>query len=293
MTLMQAQVFLAVVETGTFTKAGERLNLSQSGVSHTISGLETELGIQLLVRNRHGIKLTQAGERILAHVREMVNRAEQIRQIAADTIGMSIGTIRIGSFPSASAKLLPGIIRSFQEQFPQIELVFCEGTYGQIVQWLHVGEVDAAFVTLPTPGFDSIALIEDPLVAVLPHDHSLVGKNVVTHEEIAAEPFILPLAGCEKLVLESFQRAGATPQIRFEVADNPTILAMVKEGLGLSIVPRLTLPTSLDRVVAVPLAMEAARSIGLAVPVLDDAAPAVKAFRQSALEWVGQYRERL
>ncbi|MGE5702579.1 MAG: LysR family transcriptional regulator [Clostridia bacterium] len=289
MTVMQAQVFLAVVDTGSFTKAGERLNLSQSGVSHTISGLEAELGIQLLVRNRQGIRLTEAGERILMHAREIINRVEQIRQIAADTLGMAVGTIRIGSFPSVSARVLPGVIRSFQTKFPHIELVFCEGSYGQITQWLQTGEVDVGFVILPAAGLDATPLIDDQLLAVVEEKHPLSRQKSVSVEQLAEEPFILPLSGCERLVQEAFRQSGLSPQIRFEIADNPTILAMVNEGLGVSIVPQLTLPKHAEHVKVLPLQQKVGRTIGLAVSPLMDAAPAVRAFMQTAEQWVKEH----
>lgn len=286
MTLFQLQVFLAVVENGSFTKAGELLNISQSGVSHTISGLETELGVSLLTRNRKGISLTESGEQILPHIREIINQTEQIKQLAAAAKGLQIGTLRIGSFPSVSAKLLPTIIQSFRQRYPGIELVLFEGTYEEISGWIMAGAVDIGFLTCPCEGLETVSLVTDELVALLPAGHPLTNQPQLTLEQLASEPFIMPKAGCEQLLKAAFHAAKITPDIQFEVADNATILSMVQSGIGISIVPRLILPDESTRLGIVPLANPLHREIGLAFRSLDSAAPATLAFIRAAQDSV-------
>ncbi|KUP25372.1 hypothetical protein AWJ19_17455 [Paenibacillus sp. DMB5] len=121
MAIFQYKVFLTVVESGSFTKAGEKLGLSQSGVSHNISTLETELGIVLLRRNRNGISLTDAGERVIPHIRQIIHHAKLLEQEAALIQGIEVGTIKIGTFPSFSSKFLPGLIHIFIKRFPGIQ----------------------------------------------------------------------------------------------------------------------------------------------------------------------------
>lgn len=96
----QYKVFLTVVECGSFTKAGEKLGLTQSGVSHNIAKLESELGIVLLRRNRNGLLLTDAGERVMPHIRQIMHQAALLEQEAALIQGMEVGSIKIGTFPS-------------------------------------------------------------------------------------------------------------------------------------------------------------------------------------------------
>ena len=116
--IFQYEVFLAVVDNGSFTKAGEKLGLSQSGVSHNISTLEMEIGLVLLHRNRNGISLTDAGARIISHIRQIVRHANLLKQEAALIKGIEIGSIKIGSFPSFSSKFLPSIISTYVRLYP-------------------------------------------------------------------------------------------------------------------------------------------------------------------------------
>lgn len=285
MTLLQLEVLLAVVETGSFTKAAEALNLSQSGVSHTIAGLEAELGIALLTRNRNGIKLTEAGEQILIHAREIWNRSEQIKQVAAAAKGLQIGTIRVGSFPSASAKLLPGMIRSFRNRYPGIELVLLEGSYEEIKAWIAAGAIDVGFLPSPSEGIETVPLIRDELVVILPASNRLNAADSLSIEQIADEPFVMPKAGCEALVEEAFRGKQLVPNTEFEVVENSTILSMVQAGLGISVVPRLVLPDTLDGIAVISLSPPLFRQSGIGARSLTSASPAVLAFLQEAQSW--------
>ncbi len=104
MTITQYMVFAKAMETGSFTKAAQALNMTQPAVSHAISGLESDLGVSLIVRDRRkGIVLTDVGQRVLVQIREILQRIENIEQIAAAEKGLEVGTIRIGTFPSATA----------------------------------------------------------------------------------------------------------------------------------------------------------------------------------------------
>ncbi|MEY2194244.1 LysR family transcriptional regulator [Neobacillus sp. BF23-41] len=278
MSLFQFEVFLKVVDTGNFTKAGENLGLTQSGVSHNISALESELGIILLNRGRNGVSLTDAGKRIIGHMRNIVSESEQIKQKTAAILGIEMGKIKIGSFPSTSAKLLPGIISYFKSRYEGIELELYEGSYDEITEWVENGVIDIGFVSLPVKRLETIPLLKDKLVVLLPSDHPFREHRSLTIEQLSQEPFIMPKAGCEVLVKKRFQSNGLQPNIHFEVEDNQTIISMVQEGLGLTVIPQLTLPNWLTQVSTVELVPETYRTIGLAVKSRKDCTPAVKEF---------------
>ncbi len=123
MTFTQLEIFSKVVEMGNFTKAAEALNMTQSAVSHAIAGLETELGVVLLIRDRKlGIIVSNFGGRVLEPIRGILNRVAYIEQEAAAEKGIESGTIRVGSFPSAAARLLPKIIGTFEKLHPNIHI---------------------------------------------------------------------------------------------------------------------------------------------------------------------------
>lgn len=286
MTLFQYKVFVKVVDTGNFTKAGEIVGLTQSGVSHNISALESEIGITLLNRGRNGVSLTDAGKLIIGHMRTILLESEQIKQKTASILGIEIGKIQIGSFPSASTKLLPGIISYFKSRYKGIDLELYEGSYSEITEWIEKGIIDIGFVSLPIKGLETIPLLNDRLVVLLPEGHSLNENTSINIEQLSLEPFIMPKEGCELLLKERFHTFSVKPTIQFEVEDNQTIISMVQEGLGLTVIPQLTLPNWLTQVSIADLIPETYRQIGLAVKSIKNSTPAVKEFIHASQKFV-------
>lgn len=136
MSFVRFDIIAKVVELGSFTAAAEALNMTQSAVSHAVASLETEWDVSLFIRDRKkGIMLTDIGQTLLPHIREVLNRVEKIRQEIALTKNIETGLIRIGTFASASACLLPKLLVSYQKKHPKIEFKFYEGTYEEILEW--------------------------------------------------------------------------------------------------------------------------------------------------------------
>ncbi|MED4585463.1 LysR family transcriptional regulator [Brevibacillus choshinensis] len=286
MTLFQIEVLVAVANRGNFTRAGEDIGLSQSGVSHTIGSLEKELGISLFVRNRNGVQLTAAGEEVVASARIILQQSSRIKQIASESVGLLHTTIRIGSFPSATEHLVLPLIRALNGLYPQLETRLFEGTYPEIKEWLRTGVVDVGFTVLPEADLDGILLVKDPLKAVVTVNHPLAKEVSLTFEQLATEPFIMPMAGCELLLYDEFGKRNLKPQIKYEVVDNATILAMAEAGIGVTVVPELTLPTNLPQVKVIELAPPVYRQIGLVVRSLEDCSPAILAFLREAQRYL-------
>jgi DNA-binding transcriptional LysR family regulator len=286
MTLYQLEVLLAVVKTGSFTKAGELLLASQSGVSHTIADLEKELGVLLFSRNRTGVKLTETGERIVTHALEIFNQTEQINQVAAVAKGIQSGTIRIGSFPSFSTNVIPGIFQAFRNHYPNVELLLFEGSYAEIEAWIKAGAVDLGFLSNPCDGVEIKQLVRDPLVAVLPATHSLGRHDILSIEQLEHQPFLLLKSGCEHLVISAFQEKALCLNTQFEVADNATIISMVEAGIGVTIVPSMILPVNPVNVVVKQLNPPIFREVGWAVLSQQIVSPIVGAFIKETQSWL-------
>lgn len=278
MNLSHIRILVAVVETGSFTKAAEMLDITQSGVSHAISSLESKLGISLLVRERNGITLTESGERILCHCREILYRVNCISEEAQKFSNMEKGKIRIGSFPSASSRLLPKILASFHRKHPNVEIVLFEGTDQEVLEWLHSSTIDIAFTTSQEDGFEVIPVSRDPFYAVLPPEHHLSVSKFLEISKVKNESFIMPKGGCQPLIIEAFTRMGISPNIQYEVQDMNTVLSMVQERLGWTIVPEKILPDTLTGVSPIPLHPPIWREIGLAVLSSKESSDTVKSF---------------
>lgn len=279
MTISQLGVFVKVVDMGSFTKAAEALNMTQSAVSHAIAGLEAELGVVLLIRNRRqGIILSDFGRRVLEPIRGILNGVAHIEQEAAAEKGLESGTIRVGSFPSAAARLLPKIMGTFEKLHPNIDIVLFEGTDQEVAEWLHSRVIDVGFVAQSAPGNDMIPLTKDKMVAVLPKDHVLGGSQILSVSALVDHPFIMSSGGCEPLIMELFSRSQCSPSVKFEVRDTATILNMVQEGLGITIVPEMALPDRTPNVIVKDLQPSMCRYLGLRCPFINEATPAVLSF---------------
>jgi DNA-binding transcriptional LysR family regulator len=286
MTLVQLQALVAIVEAGGFTEAAAVLGTTQSAVSHALAALEQELGVALLERGRKGTRLTAVGERVLAHARVAVAEAEAARQAAAEACGLGSGRLRVGSFPSVSARILPGVLRAFRARYPRVVVAIFEGTDDEVRDWIEERVVDIGLVSAPHHALALTPLLDDPFVAVTAPDDPLARQAAVSPADLVGEPFILSKAGCEPLIRHYFTRAGHSLSPAYAVRDVPTILAMVREGLGVTIVPRLALPAPLDGLLALPLDPPLVRSLALAAAADVPAAPAAQAFTAEALAWL-------
>ena len=285
LTLQQLRVLAAVVDSGSFTGAAKTLRMTQPGVSHTISGLEAALGVALLERDRWGVRTTEVGGEVVFYAREVLGLVERVGLAASGTKELEHGTLRVGSFPSAAGRLLPAIVGSFGRRYPGVEVILAEGNDGQVREWVRSRTVDVGFVTLPAEGLETVPVAEDEMLAVVPDGHPLSEEGAVEVERLAAEPFVMSKGGCGPLILAAFRSAGRAPDVRFEVRETGTILAMVGEGLGVSVVPELALPEAsrdLRRVRALPLDPPVRRRLALAVRSLESASPAAAAFVEQA-----------
>ena len=284
MTLTQLEIFSLVAELRGFTLAAHRLGVSQSAVSHAIKSLEQELGVDLFRRHQAQVELSDIGQQLLLRARAMLGLAATLEQEAADARGMKRGTLRIGSFgPTASMRLLPEILQGYRLQHPGIEVHIDEGPDRQVLQWLEQRRIDLGFVVLPQERFDTFALAEDQLVALLPSQHPLAAKSTLTLKALCDDPFVLTEAGSAELVSRLFANAGLTPKVRYRCSQLLSTLETVSRGDALSIVAQLSLPPSPDpRYVTRELLPAARRNVGIAVLDQRQASPATLAFIQHA-----------
>ncbi|NMD71748.1 LysR family transcriptional regulator [Bacillus sp. DNRA2] len=277
MTLFQLEVFLKVVEAGSFTKAGEQIGLSQSAVSQAIAALESSLNVKLLNRHKNGVSLTKIGERISILIRDLITIKTKIVNEAAGISEIELGTLKIGSISSMTAKLLPGMISTFQKRFPGVEVILYEGSYAEVVNWIKIGIIDVGVVTETKHEFDFIPLLQDKMVVFVPERHPLNQQSTIRLQDIANEPFIMPKE-CSHLLQNIFKQQGVTPSVQFEVSDVATIIAMVQEGVGNTILPEMSIPATLSKVNASYLSPQVYHNLGLELRSSKDISPVSSAF---------------
>ncbi|MBJ9987530.1 LysR family transcriptional regulator [Paenibacillus sp. S28] len=291
MTLAKYEILGKVVETENLTKAADQLSLTQSAVSRAIISLELELGIQLLTRGRSSVRLSHDGERLWKYMKEMLQLQENMLQEVDQIKGLVRGTVTIGTFTSVSIHWLPDILQRFQQKYPQIKIRLLDGHYQDIERWIADGTADFGFVNMPSShGLETTMLIQDRMVCVMPADHKHNVKSTISLEDIADEPFIMPAKGCDTDVRAWFDGQAAVPRMRFELEDDHAIMAMVRSGLGISILPETILASAPSGLVARPIAPEASRSIALAAVSFKKCSPAAARAISCIVEMMGEQK---
>jgi DNA-binding transcriptional LysR family regulator len=287
MNFSQLQSFVALTEVGSFTEAAYSINLTQSAVSHALSALESELGVTLLERNRKGVvALTPVGQRIIPHARALLASASAIEQEAKAAHGLSVGKLRLGSMESiVSPDLLASMLTRFRTAYPDIEVVLFEGAMHQVGEWIENSVIDVGFVVLPACGIEPTLITTDEVCVLIPLGHRLHTRAAVTPEDLREEGFIMEKTQCTLrfMKMAGFEPGKAKPYIRYQASDNATILAMVREGLGITLMPRKVLPQKLEGMVALSFDPPQHLQIGLATRLQSTPSPGVRLFIQMAL----------
>ena len=283
------ETFLRTVEYGSLTVAAENLGCTQSAVSHSIASLEAELGFPLITRNRSGVKLTDEGALLLPAIRSLLAGAERLEQTASSIRGLHAGTVRIGAFTSVAVHWLPSVLKRFQQDYPNVEFRLLNGDYHDVNQWVQDGSVDIGFVSMPSDlDCECIALMEDRLLAIVPEDSRFASYPKFPLLECETEPFISLLESSDHDARKALDAAGVHPNVRFYTKDDYAIIAMVEQGLGISIMPELLLKGRHDRLCVLPLQPEAMRTIGLAIA---SKGPAALKFAEYVIDFVKNEKE--
>lgn len=279
MSIQKYRAFITTVEYGSFTKAAQLLDYTQSGISHMISDLETEWGVALLERDRSGVRITSDGLKLLPYIKRTCEANDQLRIMIDELQGLKSGLIRIGTFSSVATHWLPNMIKTFQAEYPNIEFELLLGDYTEIENWIHEGRVDFGFLRLPIKSkLESIFLEQDRLLVILPENHPLAGCERFPLTGLLQDPFMILEKGAKNEIAEIFERHKMIPNIRFTTWDDYAIMAMVEKGLGISILPELILQRVPYKIVAKELEVPAYRKIGIALRDLKSASLAVKRF---------------
>lgn len=284
MTFAQLRALHAVALTGSVTRAAEQLLMTQPAVSHAIRGLERELGVSLLVRRADGVALTSVGAAVAERASIILAQLEGLRADAAAAAEQQSTTLRIGVLPSANARLMPSLLREFGAAHPDVRVRVLEGSDPEVLDWLRTGAVDVAVVAESFDDLLATPLAVDDLLAVLPIDHPLAAREAITIAELAREPFIMPAGGCEPIISGLARAAGVRLRRHYEVRDTSSITAMVRERLGVTVMPELSIPDDRSGLRVLPLDPPARRQLSLAV--LHDAEPLPAALALTSLSQV-------
>jgi DNA-binding transcriptional LysR family regulator len=244
MDLRQLEHFVTVAAEQSFTRAAQRLNIVQSGLSASIRTLEEELGAALLLRTTRRVDLTATGCAFLVEARRVLSAADEARQVVAQMTGLQRGTLSIGAIPSLAPLIdIAELLGRFREAHPSIEIRLTCGGSSPLIDGVRTGEFDLAFtqfVGRTPPGIKAWMLACEPLVVVCAPGHTLAGRRNVTLGDLVTETFVDLRRdwGTRQLIDQSFSENRLTRKIGFEVNDPATQLDLVAHGLGIALVPK-------------------------------------------------------
>jgi molybdate transport repressor ModE-like protein len=278
----------AISATGSFGRAAERLGYTQSAISQQIAALERIVGEKLVERpgGPRPVSLTEAGRLLLRHADSIMARLQAAHADLQALQAGEAGTLRVGTFQSAGARVLPEIMRRFTAQWPQIEVMLEEHDDEEIAAALERGELDVGFVLLPIGDapLETVELLLDPYVLVVAAGSPLA-QGPPSLREVARQPLVgFRSGGTTDPIEAAFRAKRLEPRWAFRSNDNQTVQGLVAAGMGCAIVPLLTVDVGDPRIVAVDL--EGAvqpRVVGIGRHRDRYASPAARAFIDTAL----------
>ncbi|MGH3017892.1 MAG: LysR family transcriptional regulator [Gaiellaceae bacterium] len=280
----------AVAEEGSFGRAAQSLGYTQSAISQQIAALERIVGQQLIDRpgGPRPVTLTGAGSLLLAHARGINARlAAAQADLDAFSSGDS-GPLRIGTYQSVGARVLPTLLRDFRAEWPKVDVRLVESADDlELLELVERGEIDVSFCVFPLePGpFESIGLMRDPYVLVVPAGSPLVDREKTpTLREILELPLIsYRTCRTTQRVEERLRLAGREPNVVFRSDDNGTLQALVAAGVGVALVPQLTVDPADKAIAVIELGDRVPpRIIGVAWHADRQLTPAAQMFIQAA-----------
>ncbi len=240
MELRQLEYFVAVAEEASFTRAAERVHISQSGVSAQIRQLERELGAELIDRTGRTATLTTAGEAALEHARAVLASASAVQQAVGEVTDLIRGRLVVGMVTACTVTPLFETLSAFHRAHPGVELTLLEDSSDQLIDRVRAGVVDMALVgtaDATPPGLEALPIVSERLVAAVPADHPLGHLPHVTLADVGAYPIVCMPAGTG--IRTVFDRAcaarGLQPTVALQASAPDAVADLAIRGLGVAI----------------------------------------------------------
>jgi DNA-binding transcriptional LysR family regulator len=243
------RVLREVAYRGSLSAAAEALSYTQSAISQQIATLEAETGMALLERHHRGVTLTAAGQTLVGHAEGILARLDAAEASLAAIAGLRGGRLRMASFPTAGATLMPLAIATFRASYPDVEVTLVEGEPEEIAPRLRAAELDLALLfefagqsTLEGE-LTRVELLSDPMYLALPREHTLAAREQIRLQDMAGDAWVQTSreSPCARHVVRSCHSAGFEPNVSFESDDYQTVQGLVAAGVGVALIPELAL----------------------------------------------------
>jgi DNA-binding transcriptional LysR family regulator len=270
-----------VAARGSLSAAANSLDYTQPAISQQIAALEREVGLKLLERGTRPIRLTEAGVALVAHAEAVLARLGDAHRELEEIKGLRKGRLRLASYPTALATLVPRALAIFTDRHPEVEVSVVDDHLEGVIERLARWELDLGLIyeheALPEPEveLDPTHLLDEPFELVLPKGHRFASRSAVRLEQLRGESWIGGIGAYHRILLRSCQKVGFEPRLAYRTDDYRAVQAFVAAGLGVAILPRLALalmPPELKRVAIRP--RPPVRRISVARPAKSFRSPA-------------------
>ncbi len=259
------KALLDSVELGSFSRAAQISNYSQSGLTHMMNSLEAEIGFPLLHRGKYGIKLTAEGERLLPHIKKYVEAEKSLIDEIDRMNKEKSENLCIGTYSSMAKNWLPAIIEELQHIYPDLRIDIRVGSQDELLTWMEKREVDICFASKYSDfDFEFIPIKRDRYMAALPLSSQFEGF-VYPLELINNTSFIMPSFGVDYDTKAIFEKYGIHPATKAYTVDDFAALSMVEHNLGSSMLPELMLSGLTPNAKVLPLDPPVYRKLGIII----------------------------
>lgn len=284
MSLYAYRVFQTVIQEKSFVRAAAHLQLTPSAVSHTIAKMEEDFGMTLLIREKRGVTLTEAGKQIYQYIKDILATEDTLEKRVAQIKSAESGPVRLGMIESVAVNWLSGILKNYQKDCPGVQVIVQEAGYSTLIQALLAHELDLAIVSHTamikntSRPLQFIPLYEDQLVCAVANYSPYASQEAMPLEKLSKLPVILPQGGDETDVVFYLQQHAVHPQIVGHAAACVPLLEMVICGLGCGVTPELSVTHFgyQKKIATLALVPFAARSLGIITQEPRFLSPAVR-----------------
>ncbi|MBQ9272334.1 MAG: LysR family transcriptional regulator [Mogibacterium sp.] len=283
----RCKAFIESVDRGSFRAAAEALGYTPSAVSQLVAALERDLGLNLLSRTRKGVTITEEGKKLVPIVRSYLAREKEMYELASEIQGLSIGNLTIAAYPSVATTWLPEVVRTFQRDYPDVQFSIMEGIRYEIFKHLDDHVADMGFMAYAEPmDYEWTPLAEEEIIAVVPENHRLANAKAYPIKDCEIDNFIMTSWGKDVEIQSIFRKFNIEPNVKYTTYDTPATLAMVRMGLGVTLVNELSAQYWNEHLVKLPLDPPQKVEFGIAYTSRDHMTAAAKKFYDYAVKTI-------
>ena len=282
MDIKKIRAMLVAADCGSLSSAAEKLGYTQSGLTHMMNSLESELGVNLLIRSKTGVQLSDEAKALLPYMQSLLKASDELETAASQLCEQGRSVLRLGAYSSMARHWLPTVLANFREVSPETDVEMYVGGMPDIYEMLHDGRLDCAFISHQASlcrNLRYISLRDDPLLAILPADAEIKGNNFPV-ERFSGHEFIMPSDGFELDIAPVFggeidSLVKSVKRINF---DDAALVSMVEHKLGVTILSELVMRGMNYKVLQLPLNPPACRYLGIAVKEKNYKKKAIQSF---------------